>query len=187
MWGARLAVPLGGATVDDVHALVDAVHRRMDVIFPTDEYFLNVLGTGRLVGRIPKRLDHLRGRVLLLGSYKARQPHVDALKDVERSGESDALRTQAKAASEIDQRAIRDCVDALAPEVRGGTWYWRGGDADDYEALMQEHRAWTHLGATLRDLSHDFAEARRSLGLLEQEYGGADPTKCRRRVCHRRG
>ena len=35
---------------------------------------------------------------------------------------------------------------------------------------MQEHRAWAHLGATPRDLSHD---------LLEQKHGGADPTRWR--------
>jgi hypothetical protein len=30
-------------------------------------------------------------------------------------------------------------VDTLSAEVRGGTWCWRGGHADNYEALMQEH------------------------------------------------
>ena len=75
MWGSRLAVPLGwgGATIDDVRALVNAIHERMDVEFPMDDFFLNVLGIGRLAGRLPKHLGHLggrHGRVLILGSYK---------------------------------------------------------------------------------------------------------------------
>ena len=178
MWGSRLAVPLGwpmGATVDHVRALVDGVHRRIDVQFPMDDFFLNVLGTGRLAGRLPKHLGHLggrHGRVLILGSYKIRQPHVDALEDIERKGESEIIKALAKVTREIGQQAVRDCVDALAPEVRGGT-------ADNYEALMQEHRAWAHLGATPRDLSHDLADALRSLAALEQKHGGADPAKWR--------
>ena len=94
MWRSRLAVPLGwpgGATVDDVRALVDGVHRRIGVHFPMDDFFLNVLGTCRLAGRLPKHLGHLggrHGRVLILGSYKIRQPHVDALQDIQRNGES---------------------------------------------------------------------------------------------------
>ena len=44
---------------------------------------------------------------------------------------------------------------------------------------MQEHRAWAHLGATPRDLSHDLADARRPIDLLEQKHGGADPTRWR--------
>ena len=184
VWGSRLAVPLdwGGATVDDVRALVDAVHQRMDVDFPMDDFFLNVLGIGRLAGRLPKHIAHLggrHGRVLILGSYKIRQPHVDALKDIERNGESDILKALAKSAGEIGQQPVRDCVDALSTEVRGGTWCWRGGHADNYEALMQEHRAWAHLGATPRDLSHDLAEALRSIELLEQKHGGADPAQWR--------
>ncbi len=185
MWGSRLAVPLGwpgGATVDHVRALVDGVHRRIGVHFPMDDFFLNVLGTCRLAGRLPKHLGHLggrHGRVLILGSYKLRQPHVDALEDIERNGENDIIKALAKVTGEIGQQAVRDCVDALAPEARGGTWCWRGGTADNYEALMQEHRAWAHLGATPRDLSHDLADALKSLAALEQKHGGADPAKWR--------
>ena len=66
MWGSRLAVPSGWpgrATVDDVRALVDGVHRRIGVHFPMDDFFLNVLGTsdageplvrGRLRGKQPR-------------------------------------------------------------------------------------------------------------------------------------
>ena len=44
---------------------------------------------------------------------------------------------------------------------------------------MQEHRAWAFLGATPRDLSHDLADALKSLAALEQKHGGADPAKWR--------
>ena len=90
---------------------------------PWYDFFLNVLGTGRLVGCLPKHLGHLggrRGRVLILGSYKFRQQLVDALEDIERNGESDVLKALAKMTGEIGRQAVRDCVDALTPEVRGG-------------------------------------------------------------------
>ena len=147
-----------------------------------DDLFLNVMGTCCLVGRLPQHLGHLggrHGRVLILGSYKIREPHVDALEDIARNGERDILKALARMTGEIGQQAVRDCVDALAPEVRGGTWCWRGGTADNHEALMQEHRAWAHLGATPRDLSHDLADALRSLAALEQKHGGADPANWR--------
>ncbi len=184
MWGSRIAVPLGwgGATVDDVRTLVDAVHQRIDVQFPRDDFFLNVLGIGRLAGRLPKHVAHLggrHGRVVILGGSKIRQPHMDALEDIRVNGESDLLKALAKLTGEIGQQAVRDCVDALAPEVRGGTWCWRGGHADNYEALMQEHRAWAHLGATPRDLSHDLADTLKSITDLEEKHDGADPASWR--------
>ena len=62
--------------MDQVRAFVDAVHLRLDVKFPQDDYFLNLLGTGRPSGRLPKRLEHLSGRrLVVLGSYKFRGPH----------------------------------------------------------------------------------------------------------------
>ena len=180
MWGARLAVPICGGGVDNVRALVDAVHERIGVQFPTDDFFLNVPGTARLAGRLPQHLNHLggkHGRVVILGSYKIRQPHLDALEDIKANGESESLKYMASLTREIDQRPVHDCVDVLAPEVRGGAWCWRGGSADNYEALMQEHRAWAHLGATPRDISGDLADARKALADLEEKHGGSDPTK----------
>ena len=132
MWGARLAVPLAGASwtasIDDVRSLVLAVHMWINVDHPRDDYFLNLLGTGLLAGRLPKRLAHLKGRVVILGSYKIRQPHVEALEDIEKNGEG-VLKALAAAAGEIEQRGVRNCVDVLVPEVRGGPWCWRGCDA----------------------------------------------------------
>ena len=89
MWGSRLAVPICGGGVDDVRALVDAMHKRLGVLFPMDDFFLNVLGAGWLAGRLPRKGRH--GRVVILGSYKIRQPHIDALEDIKANGESDSL------------------------------------------------------------------------------------------------
>ena len=100
-----MAVPLAGAgwtaSIDDVRSLVLAVHMRINVDHPRDDYFLNLLGTGLLAGRLPKRLAHLKGRVVILGSYKIRQPHVEALDDIEKNGEG-VLRALAAAACEIE-------------------------------------------------------------------------------------
>ena len=65
-----MAVPLAGAgwtaSIDDVRSLVLAIHMRINVDHPRDDYFLNLLGTGLLAGRLPKRLAHLKGRVVIL-------------------------------------------------------------------------------------------------------------------------
>ena len=97
MWGARLAVPICGGGVDDVRALVDAMHKRLGVLFPMDDFYLNVLGAGWLAGRLPRHLFHLGGRgrharVVILGSYKIRQPHIDALEDLKANRESNSLK-----------------------------------------------------------------------------------------------
>ena len=189
MWGARLAVPLAGsgwaATIDDVRALVLAAHMRLNVDHPRDDYFLNLLGTGLLTGRLPKRLGHLKGRVVILGSYKIRQPHVEALEDIEKNGEG-VLKALAAAACEIEQRGVRDCVDVLVPEVRGGPWCWRGCGStgqEDLDALVQEHRAWVHLGASPRDANQDSADTLtytlKCIAELEEKHGGADPASWR--------
>ena len=188
MWGSRLAVPLGwqGSTVDDVRALVNAMHQHMEVEFPRDDYFLHVLGTGKLVGRLPQDLDHLsarNGRVVILSSYKIRQPHMDALEYIERNGESVLIKALATMTREIEQMAICECVDTLPAEVRGGIWYWHDGDADDYQTLIQEHRAWVHIGATPRDMSNDIADVLQAIDHMEQKHGGPDPTKWHWGVC----
>ena len=84
-----MAIPLEGegwtASMDDARALVDAVHQRLQVTHPMDDYFLNLLGTARLAGRVAADLSHMRGRVVVLGAYKIRQPHVAALHHVARA------------------------------------------------------------------------------------------------------
>ena len=149
--------------MDEARALVDAVHERLDVQSPADDYFLNLLGTGRLSGRVPRYLRHIRGvRLVILGAYKIRQPHQDALAHLAANG-SDMTKRLAAAATEFEDRPIIVGVDVLTSEIRGGQWYWHSSARITCpEARLQEHRAWTHLGATPRDLSDDLREAERS-------------------------
>ena len=191
MWGSRLAVPLGGveggiSSIDDVRSLVVAVHTQLEVEYPRDDYFLNLLGTGRLTGRLPMGLAHLKGVVVvILGAYKIRQPHVDALEVVRRSG-GGVLSTLAAATREIGSLRVRDCVDVLVSEVRGGPWCWTtdGSTCLNEEELDQEHRAWVHLGAAPRDvrLEHMLKMLEHMLKRIvdiEEKHGGADPAKWR--------
>ena len=176
-----MAVPLEGvgweASIDDVRALVDALNELTGAEFPGDDYFLNLLGTGQLTGRLPASSTHLRGvRCVVVGAYKLRSPRDTALRRIrmERGGQLEKL---ARLSREIGKARVRDCVDALAVEVRGGIWHWHGGDVNSYEALAQERRAWAHLGATPRDLREEFAETSRAVSDLELNHGGADPAK----------
>ena len=128
MWGSRLAVPICGGGVDNVRALVDAVHERIGVQFPMDDFFLNVLGTGRLAGRLPRHLSHLggrHGRVVILGSYKIRQPHIDALEDKAKPV-SHAISTSSSIISKKSATMwtflVRRCVEA--PGAGGGGVPW---------------------------------------------------------------
>ena len=186
MWGARLAVPLEGtdwsASFDDVRSLVDAIHKAVDASHPQHDYFLNLLGTGVLAGPHPRRLAHLKGRVVILGSYKIRQPHVDALEYIKTNGEG-VLKALAAAAREIERHKVRNCVDVLAPEVRGGPWCWSDARPEDEEVLAQEHRAWVHIGATPRDVNQDRADklaySLKRLADLEAKHGGTDPASWR--------
>lgn len=147
-----LAVPLewAGATVNDVRALVEAVHQRMGVQFPKDDLFLHALATGRLVGRLPKDLDHLcgrHGRVVFLGSYEIHQSYVDALDYIiehDNTKRSSIIQALAKMTREIDLMIIRDCVDILQPEVSHSD----DDDADSQTLMRKEHSAWVQLGAT---------------------------------------
>ena len=60
----RFAVPLtapnGGwrASMDDVRAMVQHVHKELKVQFPADDYFMNLLGVGKLAGKVPKAWSH---------------------------------------------------------------------------------------------------------------------------------
>ncbi len=183
MWGCRLAVPLSGtgwdATMDEVRALVDAVHERMGVCSPLDEHFLNLLGTGKLSSRVPRYLVHLRGvRLVVLGAYKIRSPHVDALAYLAANGPA-ATKRLAVATTELDGRAINAAVDVLPDDIRGGPWYWRGGATTCPAARLQEHCAWAHLGAARRSLNDDLREAECASLRLQEKHGGADPLEWR--------
>ena len=178
-WGDRMAIPLEGegwtASMDDARALVDAVHQRLQVTHPMDDYFLNLLGTARLAGRVAADLSHMRGRVVVLGAYKIRQPHVAALHHVASSGNGTLARL-AQGTCELGKARLCDTRDALTPEVRGGPWCWGSEGAGHWEALAQEHRAWEHFGATPRNLCEETAEARQTLAAMEARHGGCDPT-----------
>jgi len=166
--------------MDEVRALVDAVHEKLNVQSPMDEWFLNLLGTGKLSGRLPRYMRHVRHvRLVILGAYKIRQPHRDALAYLAANG-SEMTKRLAVVATDIDDRSIDADVDVLAPEIRGGTWFWRNSAMLTCpEARMQEHRAWAHLGATPRDLSGDLCKAERALAHLEEKHGCAEPLQWR--------
>ncbi len=65
-FGLRLAIPLlPGTCVDDARMLVDGIHERVNAEDPTDDFWLNLLGTAKLRGHTN----------LVLGAYKIRSPH----------------------------------------------------------------------------------------------------------------
>ena len=69
MWGARIAVPLGwGATVDDVRALVDAVHQRIYAGFPMYDFFLTFWALVGWRGACPSTSDILADDTVALSS-----------------------------------------------------------------------------------------------------------------------
>jgi len=157
MWGDRLAVPLAGtdwtASIDDVRSLVDAINTRINAVHPQDGYFLNVLATGRLTGRRPQHLAHLKGPVVFLGSYRMqRRRVVEVLNDIEENGEG-VLKALAAAAGYPENLGVRNYIDVVAPEVRGGHWHWGEAGAPEDDSVAQEHRAWEHIGATPRDVN----------------------------------
>ena len=50
-FGLRLAIPLlPGTCVDDARMLVDGIHERIEAQDPTDDFWLNLLGTALLRG-----------------------------------------------------------------------------------------------------------------------------------------
>ena len=62
-FGLRLAIPLlPGTCVDDARMLVDGIHDRLEAQDPTDDFWLNLLGTALLRGHTN----------LVLGAYKLR-------------------------------------------------------------------------------------------------------------------
>ena len=162
--------------MDDVRALVDALHQRLNVDHPMDDFFLNFLGTARLAGRVPSEMKHLRGRVVVLGAYKIRQPHIASLHDIAMNS-AGVLKRLAQATCELGKARLCDTRDALTPEVRGGPWCWTSELAGEFEAIVQEHAAWEYFGATQRDLHEELGAAREQLAQMEKLHGGTDPIK----------
>jgi hypothetical protein len=187
----RFAVPLEGpngewqASMDDVRALVDHVHAVLGVQFPDDDYYMSLLGAGKLKGRVPKAWAKkgLAGPVVILGCRKIRQPHIDALwKHVGPQNENSTVKKLAYMTTEIGDHAVGDCTDVLGEEIRGGTFYWfsldsTGTQRAHYDTLVQEHRAWAHLGATRYDPSTDIASAEVDIREMEEKHGAADPSQ----------
>ena len=188
-----MAVPMEGAgwqaSVDDVRALVDAVHEELHEggLEPLDDYFLNLLGTARLGTRAPQSLKHLTGReaqeraspsraLVILAAYKIRQPHIDALAAVAASGAEPICRL-AQEAAELGKAALCGCRSVLSAEVRGGAWCWTG-DVSCHEAVAQEEMAWMHLGATPR-WEEKVLRCEEALAQLVEKHGGDDPKQWR--------
>ena len=191
-WGMRFAVPLEGpngewhATMDDVRALVDYVHAVLDVKFPADEYYMSLLGKGKLTGKLPKAWakNGLLGPVVILGCAKIRQPHIDALwKTVGPQSENPTVKKLAYMTTEIGrEHTVGDCTDVLTEEIRGGTFYWFSNDftgtqREHYDTLVQEHRAWAHLGAARYDPSTEISNAEKDIREMEEKHGAADPSE----------
>ena len=189
MWGVRFAVPLtapnGGwrASMDDVRAMVQHVHKELKVQFPADDYFMNLLGVGKLAGKVPKAWVEkgLAGPVVILGCAKIREPHIDALRYGPQTDNA-IVRKLCHSTTEIGNRAAKDCTDVLDEEVRGGTFYWfskdfGGTQREHYETIVQEHRAWAHIGATRYDASTDIVNAEKEMREMSEKHGDADPAK----------
>ena len=189
MWGMRFAVPLtapnGGwrASMDDVRAMVQHVHKKLKVQFPADDYFMNLLGAGKLVGKVPKAWVEkgLAGPVVILGCAKIREPHIDALRYGPQTDNA-LVGKLCHSTIEIGNRSVKDCTDVLDEEVRGGTFYWfsrefGGTQREHYETIIQEHRAWAHLGATRCDASLDITTSEQELREMAEKHGDVDPAK----------
>lgn len=169
--------------MDDVRAMVQHVHKELKVQFPADDYFMNLLGVGKLAGKVPKAWVEkgLAGPVVILGCAKIREPHIDALRYGPQTDNA-IVRKLCHSTTEIGNRAAKDCTDVLDEEVRGGTFYWfskdfGGTQREHYETIVQEHRAWAHIGATRYDASTDIVNAEKEMREMSEKHGDADPAK----------
>ncbi len=189
-WGMRFAVPLEApngewrASIDDVRTMVQHVHKQLNVQFPDDDYFISLLGTGKLAGKVSKAWEKkgLAGLVVILGCAKIREPHINALRYGPQTDNA-LVRKLCQSIIEIsNDQAVEDCTDVLDEEVRGGTFYWfskdfGGTQREHYETIVQEHRAWAHIGATRYDASTDIVNAEKEMREMSEKHGDADPAK----------
>ena len=166
-FGMRLAVPLLEGCVDDARALVNGIHERVEAEAPTDELFLNLLGTASLRGR----------KVVVFGAYKIRSPHDEAIRHLAAHGPPGVRRLASSVERLAPKQALKDCLDLTTQEVRGGAWYWgeSGEEVNVWQAIAQEDRAWQYIGATPRSRDDELALVTKSLQELEARHGGSDP------------
>ena len=166
-FGMRLAVPLLEGCVDDARALVNGIHERVEAEAPTDELFLNLLGTASLRGR----------KVVVFGAYKIRSPHDEAIRHLAAHGPPGVRRLASSVERLAPKQALKDCLDLTTQEVRGGAWYWgeSGEELNVWQAIAQEDRAWQYIGATPRSRDDELALVTKSLQELEARHGGSDP------------
>ena len=167
-FGQRLAIPLlPGTSADDARMLIDGIHERVNAEDPTDDFWLNLVGTAKLQ-------NHTN---LVLGAYKIRSPHHDAIRHLAAHGEPNVRLLASRIQELTPKRALKDCVDVTANAVRGGPWFWSAREEDVYkwQALAQENRAWQHIGAAFRSCDDQIARVTQKLQDLETKHGGDDP------------
>ena len=166
--GLRLAIPLlPGTSVDDARMLVDGIHERVNAQDPTDDFWLNLLGTAKLRGHTN----------VVLGANKLRSPHHDAIRHLAAHGKANVRLLASRVQELTPKQALKDCVDLTASAVRGGPWYWnaREEDVNTWQVLAQENRAWHHIGAVPRSCDDQIARVTKTLQDLETRHGGCDP------------
>lgn len=180
-WGMRIAIPLDN-NIEMIKKYIDKAHSIMDVDHPAADYFLSLLGSGMLKGKIPRYLERIREqRVLVFGAYKIRGSHDNAFRTLWNDSNED-IKKVARSMVHLERHQFKNCVDVLNPEVRGGKWYWDGGDYAF--SLDQEQKAWEHLGLPADDpvvkrnmLLERIESARKKLFEMEENYGDSDPIK----------
>ena len=113
----------------------------------------------------------------MLGAYKIRSPHRDAISHLTAHGEPNVRLLASRVKELTPKQALRNCVDLTANAVRGGTWFWSAREEDVYrwQALAQENRAWQHIGAVFRSYDDQIARVTKTLQDLEIKHGGCDP------------
>ena len=167
-FGMRLRVPLLQVTcVDDARALVDGIHERIKSEDPTDEFFLNLLGTALLRGHTN----------LVFGAYTIRSPHDNAIRHLTAHGLPNVRRLASHVQELSPKQALKDCVDLTTNAVRGGAWFWSEGTTamNVWQAIAQENKAWQHIGAVPRSCGDQIARVTKSLQELEAKHGSCDP------------
>ena len=180
-WGSRMAIPLDN-NIEDIKRYIDKANDIMEATHPGCEDFLNLLGSGILKGKIPRYMEHLREqRLIIIGTYKFRSSHDNAFRTLWHDS-NEEIKKIARSSVQLGNHQFKNCVDVLKPEIRGGVWYWNGGD--DTFAIDQEQKAWEYLGIPAKDpttkrnmLLERIESAKKKLIEMENMYGDSDPLK----------